>query len=95
MSDREQYVEKAKARLEQWNAEIDKLRAKADEAEADAKIAYRKQIDDLRDRRDEAEAKLKEMTEAGDGAWSDMKAGFDKAWDGMAEAFDKALSRFR
>ena len=95
MADKDDYVAKAKARLDQWNADIEKLRAKAAEAEADAKIEYSKQIEDLRKQRDEGEAKLKEMRDASDDAWKDMKAGFDKAWDGVSNAFDKAMSRFR
>jgi hypothetical protein len=33
-----------KAKLDEWNAEIDKLPAKADQAEAGAKIEYQKQL---------------------------------------------------
>lgn len=95
MSEREQYIEKAKARLDQWTAEIDKLKAKAEEADADAKIEYDKQIDELRAQRDEAENKIKELQEASDEAWSDMKSGFDKAWDSMSGAFQSALARFK
>lgn len=95
MADKDQYVEKAKARLDQWNADIDKLQAKAAEAQADARIEYEKQITQLRKQRDEAEAKLKEMSAAGEDAWRDMKTGFDKAWDDAASAFEKAMSRFR
>ena len=95
MSDRDLYVEKAKAKLDQWNAEIAKLQAKADAAGADAKIEYRRQIDDLRAQRDAAEARLREVSEASDGAWADMKSGFDKAWDNVSDAFDKAMARFR
>jgi len=36
-----------KARLDQWNVEIDKLSAKADQAEAGAKIEYQKQLSTL------------------------------------------------
>jgi hypothetical protein len=95
MSEREQYIEKVKAQLDQWNAEIDKLQAKADEAEADAKIEYEKQINELRAQRDEAEAKAKELQETSNDAWADMKAGFDRAWDSLSNAFANAMSRFK
>ena len=95
MADKDAYIAKAKAKLDQWNADIEKLQAKAAEAEADAKIEYDKQIADLRKQRDEAEAKMKELREASDEAWGDMKAGFDKAWDSVSGAFDKAMARFR
>jgi uncharacterized coiled-coil DUF342 family protein len=57
MYEREQYFEKAKAQLDKWNARIDELQAKADGAEADARIEYEKQINELRGKRDEAVVK--------------------------------------
>jgi hypothetical protein len=36
MSEREHYIEKAKAKLDQWNAEIDKLKAKVSRSAATA-----------------------------------------------------------
>jgi len=95
MAEKDDYIAKAKARLDQWNAEIEKLQAKAAEAETDAKIEYDKQIAELRKQRDEGEAKLKEMREASDDAWQDMKSGFDSAWDSVSNAFEKAMARFR
>jgi len=95
MTDKNLYMEKAKARLEQWNAEIDKMKAKAHEAEADAKIKYQEQIEEMRKHRDEAELKMQEIAAANEDAWKDMKAGFDKAWDGVSDAFSKAMSRFK
>jgi uncharacterized coiled-coil DUF342 family protein len=79
MSEREQYIEKAKARIDQWNAEIDKMKAKVDEAQADTKINYQKQIDQMQVQRDKAEARLKELRKTSDDAWHDMRSGFDKA----------------
>jgi multidrug resistance efflux pump len=95
MSAREQYIEKAKARIDQWNAEIDKMKAQVHEAEADVKIKYQKQLDKMRAQRDDGDAKLKEVRHASDAAWDDMKSGFDKAWGDIAGAFDDARSRFK
>lgn len=68
---------------------------KAKVYEADAKIAYQKHLDEARKQRDEAEAKLKEMREASDDVWADMKASIDKAWDSITGAFDSAMFRFK
>ena len=95
MADKDAYVEKAKAKLDQWNADIDKLKGKAAEAEADGRIEYEKQIKELRAQRDEFEAKLKEFRTAGEDASREMMAGFDKAWDEISGAFEKAMSRYR
>lgn len=47
MSEKDAYVEKMKAKLDEWNAEIDKLQAKAKQAEADAEIQYNDEISAL------------------------------------------------
>ncbi len=46
MSNRDEYIEKAKARLEQWNADIEKMQAKVDEAQADALAPTKRAIKD-------------------------------------------------
>lgn len=93
MSDKQAYERKLEAKLEEWQADIDKLRAKAKQAGADAQIAYQKQIDDLRKGRDEMEGKLTEIRNAQSAAWSDIKSGADKAWDDMSKAMKDAWSR--
>lgn len=93
MTDKQAYEKKLEAKLEEWQADIDKLRAKAKEAGADAQIEYEKQIDTLRKSRDDMEAKLSEMREAQTAAWEDVKRGADKAWDSMSKAMQDAWKR--
>jgi len=95
MTERDQYIEKTKAKIDQWNADIDRMKARAEEVGADARIEYQKRLDEMRAQRDEAEAQLKTLREASDDAWRDMKAGFDKAWDNISGAFDSAMARFK
>lgn len=95
MSEKDHYIEKARARLDQWNAEIDRMRARLDEAGADAKIDRERQLREMRARRDEARAQLEQIGKASDAAWDDMKAGFDGAWNSISRAFESAASRFR
>ena len=55
---RKAYEEKLDAQLEEWNAQIALLKAKAAKARAEAKIDYNKTIEALQRRQDEARAKL-------------------------------------
>lgn len=95
MSKKDQYIEKAKEKLDQWNADIEKAQRNIDKSEADAKIKYQDNLDVMRKQRDEAEAWIKEMRDVEDGAWRDAKTGFDKAWDSMSGAFGRAVSHFK
>ena len=94
MDEKTAYRRKLEARLDQWRAEIDKLRARAVEAGADASLEYRKQIDRLHGRQEAARDRLKEIDEASGEAWKDLRAGLEKAWDDLESAVSQARKRF-
>lgn len=95
MSKRDAYVQKLHAKIDEWNADIDKLKSKADQVEADSKIEYQTQIEMLKQKREDIEKKMAEMTRSGEDAWEDLKSGADLAWEAMNEAIKSATSRFR
>lgn len=95
MSMKDAYEQKLQAQLDEWGAEIDKLKAKADNAEADAQLEYYKQIEELRSMQETATNKLAELKDAGDDAWEDLKAGIDSAWDSLGNSLKSAASRFK
>jgi predicted nucleic acid-binding Zn-ribbon protein len=94
MSSREEYVQKMKAQLDQWNAEVAKWEEKTKSAQADMKAEYEKQLEALRSRRDEAMYQMHQVSVASTEAWMDMVKGADAAWKAMGEAFIKARSHF-
>lgn len=94
MINRDEYVQKLKAQLDQWNAEAKKWEAKAEEATASMKAEYEKQLNTLHSRRDEAMYQLKLLQGASTDAWQDMMKGADQAWKGMQEAVNRARSHF-
>jgi hypothetical protein len=65
---RKAYEEKRDAQLEECNAQIALLKARADKAKAGAKIEYYKTIEALQHKQDEARTKLYELKTAGDEA---------------------------
>jgi len=91
---RDAYVEKLKVQLDAWNADIDKLEAKAAQAEAEAKIEYQNQLDELRAKRDDVRDKLSAMQQAGEGAWEDLKEGLENSWEILKMSFNKAKAGF-
>ena len=58
---RKAYEEKLDAQLKEWNAQIALLKAKAENAEADAKIDLYKTIDALEHKQNKAKMKLQEL----------------------------------
>lgn len=95
MSSRDEYVRKMQAKLEEWNADIDKLTAKANEVSADIRSEYGEQIEALKAKQAAARQKIEEVQKSGENAWQDLKSGVELAWGAIEEAIDSAKSRFK
>ncbi len=94
MSKKEAYEKKVESQIEEWNAEISKLKAKADQKEADAQVAYHEEIEDLRAKQDALREKLLELRASSESAWEDVKTGVQKSFDDMQSAIRSAMDRF-
>jgi hypothetical protein len=88
--DRDEYVKKLKAQIDQWNAQM----ATWDKASQEVKSKYLQQLDEARVRRDEAIAEMHRLQGASAGAWTEMMHGAETAFKNMHEAFDKARKGF-
>jgi uncharacterized coiled-coil DUF342 family protein len=95
MSNREEYIRKMQAKLEEWNAEISTLNAKASDVKADVKNEYYEQIESLKAKQSTARQTIEELQQAGESAWGDLKSGIGLSLTAMEEAFDSAKSRFK
>ncbi len=94
MDRKDAYQDKLQAQLDEWKAQIAKLRAKAEQAQADARLKYMEEVDELRAHQKKAEVRLDELQRAQGEAWKDMKSGVEAAWDEMGEAMKRARKRF-
>ena len=95
MSKRDTYIRQLHAKIDEWNADIDRLTAKVNQVEADSRKEYQQQIDMLKRKRREIESKLTDLKQTGEEAWSDFKTGIDLALESMNEAVKSAISRFK
>jgi len=93
-STRDAYVDKMKAKLDEWNAELDALEAKVRGASADARVKYERQINIARSHRDEIHGKLDELRDSSEGAWDDLKQGVEDACDRLATTVSDIRKRF-
>jgi len=93
--DRQDYVDKIKEQLDNWNAQIDRMQEEAKKASADAQRHYDEQLKQMRQRRDEAEEKMREARSASEKAWDDLSKSYIQAWQNIAEGFRNASGRFK
>ena len=88
------YQDKMDARLREWQAKIDALKARADQAEAEQKIKYYEEIETLRTKQQKVQQKLEELRSAGASAWEEVKAGVEVAWTDLEDAVQRAADKF-
>lgn len=91
---RDAYVQKLKAKIDEWTADIDKLSAKAEQAKADAKIKYQQELEELRAKRQELEDRIANIQSAGESAWEELKQGVESSWEVWKASFSRAKTAF-
>src|SRR5262245_33951748 len=95
MVKRDEYVEKLKKQLDDWNAEAAKWEAKAKTAQANLRSDYEKQLAVFNRQRDQAVEQMRKVQASSNEAWQELMRGTDDAWARMREAAEKARSQFK
>ncbi|NNM51002.1 MAG: coiled coil domain-containing protein [Pseudomonadales bacterium] len=95
VNDKELYQQKYQAQLDGVQADVDKLKARAQSAKADAQIDLNKLVDDLEHQLKTASAKLTELSHAGEGAFDTMKKGVETSWESLKNSVHDAVGKFK
>lgn len=95
MNEKEIYRQKKQAQLDEWRADVDKLKAKSSQARADAQLELNKKIEELEGKMEEGKARLAELEEASDDAWDSIKRGVESAWESIDTALKGAVAQFK
>ena len=95
MSTKQIYQKEIEAKLESLDAQIVKMQAKAEQANAELKAKYQEQLRLLTERRETARLKLEELKQSSETAWKTMKSGVESAFFELQTAFDKAVTEFQ
>ncbi len=79
MNKKEIFRQKIQSQLDEWKADVDKLKAKASGASADAQQELDKQIKMLKGKMQEGKTKLATIADASEDAWESVKKGVESA----------------
>jgi uncharacterized coiled-coil DUF342 family protein len=94
MSTKDEYVAKMKAKLDEWNAQLDELAAKARQVEAQMRPKYEAQIAELTRKRDAAREKLNDLAGATEDTWQTLQQGAEQVWDDFKGTLQKCQEAF-
>jgi len=95
MSKKELYVQKMRAQLDEWEAEVDRFKAKASIASASVQLELNEEINVLKGRLEQAKTKLAEIADASEDAWESIKESVDSRWDSLKAAVSEAKAKFK
>jgi uncharacterized protein YjbJ (UPF0337 family) len=95
MSTKEAYKQKIEAELELAQAKLAEFKAQAKSSAADARIKNAKQVDELEQKINATKGKLKELGEASDDSWEQLKVGVESAWGALSTAIRNAAAKFK
>jgi hypothetical protein len=87
MSQRDEYVQKMKHQLDELNAKMDRIAAKANDAKDDARARYLEEVARLRQQSTVAAAKLEDLKASGEDRWEALMAEMDKMRDAFVHSF--------
>lgn len=90
----DEYVEKLKAQIDQWNAQLKDWEGKAAQAQDRLREQYLKSLGEVAAQRERVLVELRRVQAASLSAWQDMMRGADQAWKSMHDAFERARSEF-
>jgi len=90
----ENFQERTKQELEECDRNLERMTARLEGLQAEAKQALEVKIRTIREKRDEAYAKFRELKSSSGEAWAELKTGVENAMDELSKAYERAKGEF-
>ncbi|MBS3804631.1 MAG: coiled coil domain-containing protein [Oleiphilaceae bacterium] len=95
MKDKEIYQRKIQAQLDEWRADIDKLKARASGAGADSQLEINKNLRILESKVEEGKEKFLEISRYGEAAWDSASESVRSGWESVKSEANDALTKLK
>jgi uncharacterized coiled-coil DUF342 family protein len=92
---RDLYRQKYEAQIREWEAKVEEMRARADRMDAEARLEMRPHFEAVHARIDAAKARLRDIGDAAEDTWEEMKMNADQAWQDFKSSVEGAYDAFR
>lgn len=94
MSNRQQYIDKIAAQLEEWDYDMDRLEHRVKDYQGEIKTKFEEKLKEVRNDISQVNHKVKEFVEASEDALEDLKDGLEIAKEGIRLGIASAQSEF-
>ena len=88
MTTRDEYVEKMKRQLDEWNEDIARLEAKLAKLTGPARERLEPYLAKAREGRDAAVRKLAELKESGEESWDNLQGEVEHVWKALRHSIN-------
>ncbi len=88
MSKRDEYVERMKKQLDDWNADLERLETKLGEMAGPVKSKLEPQLSKAREGYDSARMKLREVRNAGEESWEGLTDEVEHVWKTLRQSIN-------
>ena len=95
MNRKNAYIEKAQAKIDEYAARIDALKAKARGEVAGQKIGAHEQLDKLETKLKAAKSKLADLTDAAGDSWEDLSGRVEELTDELGASVKKFIDKHK
>jgi len=93
MNQKTQFEETLKAKLKEWQIQIDEIKSNAHRVPAQYQLEFERQLDLLFAKNNLAQEKLAKMQNASDLEWGDLKVRLAGIWNEIENAIDSATAK--
>ncbi len=80
------YVRQVEEQLTEWKLQIDSLETRAGKADVEVRKVHLQKVDDLKAKQNAAQVNLKNLKEASEESWEDLKIGYEELQRDIKEA---------
>ncbi|MQX53972.1 sll1863 family stress response protein [Alcanivorax sediminis] len=94
MSEKKDFVDSVRQKLEDWDYQRDRLAARIGDLSHEWREEAEEKLSEFNEQRKEFEAKLEDLESRSEDAWQDIKDGLEIAWDGLKTGLLAARSEF-
>lgn len=86
------YQQRAQARFNKLNAQIEEYKAKAKQVTAEATLQYYDKLAELQVKRDTAQRQLNNIRDSGEDTWGEVRHRFEQTWNDLLYALQRLQS---
>ncbi len=93
MNQKTQFEETFRAKLIEWQTQVDEIKSNAHRVPAQYQLEFERQLDLLFAKHNLAQEKLAKMQKSSDLEWSELKVRLDGIWNEIENAIDSATAK--